>query len=160
MTGPEVGLAARARAWRDADPDPETRSELDMLLGDDSHGDGYDKANTTGKRDCDPDGGRNRHAYAKSRGFAYIDTAANFHGRGDVDSASDLDSASDVDTATESPARPVPGTKSANRSFDSVIVSPLARVRTLRRVRICVAGRMMETLVSEPTAVAPLPRTV
>jgi phosphomannomutase len=34
MTGPESGLAARARAWRDADPDPETRAELDQLLGD------------------------------------------------------------------------------------------------------------------------------
>jgi phosphomannomutase len=33
MTGPEGGLAARARAWRDADPDPETRAELDRLLG-------------------------------------------------------------------------------------------------------------------------------
>jgi phosphomannomutase len=33
MTGPEGGLAARARAWRDADPDPETRAELDQLLG-------------------------------------------------------------------------------------------------------------------------------
>ena len=33
MTGPESGLAARASAWRDADPDPETRAELDRLLG-------------------------------------------------------------------------------------------------------------------------------
>ena len=33
MTGPESGLAARARAWRDADPDPETRTALDRLLG-------------------------------------------------------------------------------------------------------------------------------
>jgi len=33
MTGPERGLAAGARAWRDADPDPETRAELDQLLG-------------------------------------------------------------------------------------------------------------------------------
>ena len=31
-TGPESCLAARARAWRDADPDPETRAELDQLL--------------------------------------------------------------------------------------------------------------------------------
>jgi phosphomannomutase len=34
MTGPESGVAARARGWRDADPDPETRAELDRLLGD------------------------------------------------------------------------------------------------------------------------------
>lgn len=33
MTGPESSLAARARAWRDADPDPETRAELGRLLG-------------------------------------------------------------------------------------------------------------------------------
>ena len=33
MTGPESSLAARARGWRDADPDPETRAELDRLLG-------------------------------------------------------------------------------------------------------------------------------
>ena len=33
MTGSESGLAARARAWRDADPDPETQAELDQLLG-------------------------------------------------------------------------------------------------------------------------------
>jgi len=32
MTGPEAGLAARAAAWRDADPDPATRAELDELL--------------------------------------------------------------------------------------------------------------------------------
>jgi phosphomannomutase len=32
MTGPERGLGARASAWRDADPDPETRAELDQLL--------------------------------------------------------------------------------------------------------------------------------
>jgi phosphomannomutase len=32
MTGPESGLAARAAAWRDADPDPRTREELDELL--------------------------------------------------------------------------------------------------------------------------------
>ena len=32
MTGPEGGLAARARDWRDADPDPETRAELGQLL--------------------------------------------------------------------------------------------------------------------------------
>jgi phosphomannomutase len=32
MTGLESGLAARASAWRDADPDPETRDELDQLL--------------------------------------------------------------------------------------------------------------------------------
>ena len=38
MTGPEGGLAARARDWRDADPDPETRAELERLLdgGDDA----------------------------------------------------------------------------------------------------------------------------
>ena len=38
MTGPEGGLAARARGWRDADPDPETRAELGQLLhsGDDA----------------------------------------------------------------------------------------------------------------------------
>jgi phosphomannomutase len=34
MTGPEIGLAARASAWRDADPDPQTRAELGRLLGD------------------------------------------------------------------------------------------------------------------------------
>jgi phosphomannomutase len=33
MTGPESGLAARACAWREADPDPETRADLDQLLG-------------------------------------------------------------------------------------------------------------------------------
>jgi phosphomannomutase len=33
MTGPETSLAARASAWRDADPDPETRAELGRLLG-------------------------------------------------------------------------------------------------------------------------------
>jgi phosphomannomutase len=33
MTRSESGLAAGARAWRDADPDPETRAELDQLLG-------------------------------------------------------------------------------------------------------------------------------
>jgi phosphomannomutase len=32
MTGPASGLAARAAAWRDADPDPQTRAELDELL--------------------------------------------------------------------------------------------------------------------------------
>ena len=32
MTGPDNSLAARASAWRDADPDPETRAELDRLL--------------------------------------------------------------------------------------------------------------------------------
>jgi phosphomannomutase len=32
MTEPESGLAARASAWRDADPDPQTRAELDRLL--------------------------------------------------------------------------------------------------------------------------------
>ena len=33
MTAPESGLAAAAMAWREADPDPETRAELDQLLG-------------------------------------------------------------------------------------------------------------------------------
>ena len=32
MTEPETSLAARAAAWRDADPDPQTRAELDQLL--------------------------------------------------------------------------------------------------------------------------------
>jgi phosphomannomutase len=32
MAGLDSGLAARAAAWRDADPDPETRAELDRLL--------------------------------------------------------------------------------------------------------------------------------
>ena len=32
MTTPEGSLAARASAWRDADPDPRTRAELDQLL--------------------------------------------------------------------------------------------------------------------------------
>ena len=32
MTEPEGGLAARAVAWREADPDPDTRAELDRLL--------------------------------------------------------------------------------------------------------------------------------
>jgi phosphomannomutase len=32
MTEPGSGLAARAAAWRDADPDPDTRAELDRLL--------------------------------------------------------------------------------------------------------------------------------
>src|ERR1700677_1063598 len=41
MTAGEGGLAAAARDWRDADPDPETRAELDRLLGDgNSDGDG------------------------------------------------------------------------------------------------------------------------
>ncbi len=33
MTAPESGLAAAALAWREADPDPETRAELDQLQG-------------------------------------------------------------------------------------------------------------------------------
>src|SRR3984957_12411004 len=33
MTAPESGLAATALAWREADPDQETRAELDQLLG-------------------------------------------------------------------------------------------------------------------------------
>ena len=37
MTEPDSGLAARAAAWRDADPDPVTRAELDGLL---ARGDG------------------------------------------------------------------------------------------------------------------------
>jgi phosphomannomutase len=32
MTGPESRLVAKARAWREADPDPETRADLDQLL--------------------------------------------------------------------------------------------------------------------------------
>ena len=32
MTGTDSGLAARAAAWRDADPDPGTRAELGRLL--------------------------------------------------------------------------------------------------------------------------------
>src|ERR1700679_14396 len=32
MTTPEASLAGRASAWRDADPDPRTRAELDQLL--------------------------------------------------------------------------------------------------------------------------------
>jgi phosphomannomutase len=32
MTTPEASLAARASAWRDADPDPRTQAELDQLL--------------------------------------------------------------------------------------------------------------------------------
>ena len=32
MTTPDSSLAARAAAWRDADPDPRTRAELDQLL--------------------------------------------------------------------------------------------------------------------------------
>jgi phosphomannomutase len=32
MTAPESSLAARACAWRDADPDPRTRAELEQLL--------------------------------------------------------------------------------------------------------------------------------
>jgi len=32
MTTPEASLTARASAWRDADPDPQTRAELDQLL--------------------------------------------------------------------------------------------------------------------------------
>jgi phosphomannomutase len=33
MSGPESDLTVRARAWRDADPDPETSAALDRLLG-------------------------------------------------------------------------------------------------------------------------------
>ena len=33
MTAPESGLTATALAWREADPDPETRAELDQLQG-------------------------------------------------------------------------------------------------------------------------------
>jgi phosphomannomutase len=33
MTAAENGLAATAMAWREADPDPDTRAELDQLLG-------------------------------------------------------------------------------------------------------------------------------
>jgi len=38
MTGQQTGLVAAACAWRDADPDPETRAELDQLIasGDDA----------------------------------------------------------------------------------------------------------------------------
>ena len=32
MSEPESSLATRASAWRDADPDPRTRAELDQLL--------------------------------------------------------------------------------------------------------------------------------
>jgi phosphomannomutase len=32
MTEPQGSLVARASAWRDADPDPQTRAELDLLL--------------------------------------------------------------------------------------------------------------------------------
>jgi phosphomannomutase len=32
MTTPETSLATKASAWRDADPDPKTRAELDQLL--------------------------------------------------------------------------------------------------------------------------------
>src|SRR3984957_8780933 len=32
MTRPESRLVAKARAWREADPDPETRADLDQLL--------------------------------------------------------------------------------------------------------------------------------
>src|SRR5580698_5495868 len=32
MTTPEASLTALASAWRDADPDPQTRAELDQLL--------------------------------------------------------------------------------------------------------------------------------
>src|ERR1700761_8599814 len=35
MTGPDDGLAARAAAWREADPDTETRDELGRLLDQD-----------------------------------------------------------------------------------------------------------------------------
>ena len=41
MTAPESGLTATALAWREADPDPETRAELDQLLG---SGDAVDAA--------------------------------------------------------------------------------------------------------------------
>jgi phosphomannomutase len=41
MTASESGLAATALAWREADPDPETRAELDQLLG---SGDAVDAA--------------------------------------------------------------------------------------------------------------------
>jgi phosphomannomutase len=34
MTTPDSSLATRASAWRDADPDPQTRAELDQLLAD------------------------------------------------------------------------------------------------------------------------------
>src|ERR1700727_1388859 len=33
MTGPDSGLTAMASAWREVDPDPETRAELDRPLG-------------------------------------------------------------------------------------------------------------------------------
>ncbi len=33
MTRQQTSLAARASAWREADPDPDTRAELDRLLG-------------------------------------------------------------------------------------------------------------------------------
>ena len=41
---------------------------------------------------------------------------------------------------TESATLPVPGTRSANRSLDSVRLSPRAIGLTVRRARICVAG--------------------
>jgi phosphomannomutase len=40
MTGQESSLAGRATAWRDADPDPETRAEIDRLLDDLADGGG------------------------------------------------------------------------------------------------------------------------
>jgi phosphomannomutase len=40
MTKSWRDLSARARAWRDADPDPVTRAELDRLLDDNEGGDG------------------------------------------------------------------------------------------------------------------------
>ena len=48
-----------------------------------------------------------------------------------------------VEAATDSATLPVPGTRSANRSLESVMLSPLAIWRTVRRVISCVAGRTL-----------------
>ncbi len=57
-----------------------------------------------------------------------------------VERLSSAAASSAVETPTETATLPVPGTRSANRSFDSVRLSPLAIGRTVRRARICVAG--------------------
>jgi hypothetical protein len=51
-----------------------------------------------------------------------------------------LATSSAVEGPTESATLPVPGTRSAIRSFDSVMLSPLAIGRTVRRVSTWVAG--------------------
>jgi len=59
---------------------------------------------------------------------------------GGVDAAFEVPGGESVETLTDSATEPVPGTRSANKSFDSVRLSPLAIGLTVRRASTCVAG--------------------